>query len=141
MVTTLGSFLGQGATPGFNNADITAREGTFLGLNGTFGSTSRPLVLNIRDLAVIETRASLNPQFANPRPEVQDNSLLQFSGFDTLSAIAGEQLVEVESLGEIDPAIFTELQNFSMPDIAIQMPRDQLFEDELVEYERRLTSQ
>jgi len=136
MTTVTGSYLGQGPQPPFTNADITARAGTFFGFGGTFGTTQRPLVLNIRDSALIQTRASLNPQFAEPRPVVTDESLLQFSGLDTLSAISGEQLVEVETLAEVDQAIFTDLQNFSMEEISIRMPRDQLFEDELEEYDR-----
>lgn len=136
MTTVTGSYLGQGAQPPFTNADITARAGTFFGFGGTFGTTQRPLVLRIRDSALIQTRASLNPQFAEPRPVVTDESLLQFSGLDTLSAISGEQLVEVETLAEVDQAIFTDLQNFSMEEISIRMPRDQLFEDELEEYDR-----
>jgi len=136
IMRSTGSYLGQGAQPPFTNADITARAGTFFGFAGTFGTTQRPLVLNIRDSALIQTRASLNPQFAEPRPIVNDESLLQFSGLDTLAAISGEQLVEVETLGEVDQAIFTDLQNFSMEEISIRMPRDQLFEDELEEYDR-----
>jgi len=136
IMRSTGSYLGQGAQPPFTNADITARAGTFFGFAGTFGTTQRPLVLNIRDSALIQTRASLNPQFAEPRPIVNDESLLQFSGLDTLAAISGEQLVEVETLGEVDQAIFTDLQNFSMEEISIRMPRDQLFEDELEAYDR-----
>ena len=32
---------------------------------------------------------------------------------------------------EIDPAIFTEVTNYDLEEIAIRLPHDQLFEDEL----------
>ena len=51
----------------------------------------------------------------------------------TLCQPAGEQLVEIESLSEVDPAIFTALRNYSLEDISIRMPRDQLYDDELEE--------
>jgi len=133
MSSTRGSFLGVGPTPGFDNPDITARNATFLGLAGNFGSISRPLVLNVRDSALISTRASLNPLFADPRPTIDDQSFLQLSLFDAISAISGEQLVQVEEVSEVDPAIFTEVTNYDHEEIAIRLPRDQMFEDELEE--------
>jgi hypothetical protein len=42
--------------------------------------------------------------------------------------------VELETLAEINPAIFTDVRNYASAEIAIRMPRDQLYEDELDEY-------
>ncbi len=50
-------------------------------------------------------------------------------------SLASELLVEVESLGEIDEAIFTNLQNYALQDISILLPQDQRFDDEEEENE------
>jgi hypothetical protein len=42
-------------------------------------------------------------------------------------------MIEVETLSEIDPAIFTELRNYSFEEVSVRLPRDQLYEDELEE--------
>ena len=49
-------------------------------------------------------------------------NLVVFSGLAELST---QQLIEVESLDEFDPAIFTAVRNYSYEDVAILMPADQ----------------
>jgi filamentous haemagglutinin family N-terminal domain len=39
-----------------------------------------------------------------------------------------ERMIEVESLADIDPAIFTNVKNYFYQDISIQLPSDQLYE-------------
>jgi len=153
MTTTGGNFVGTGTfkdgidpltTPDGSliNPDITANQATFFGVNGDFGNTFRPLVLNVPELfnpipdlesvVVINTRrvaARYHPQ----TPVNLFTTGVDISALGALNAIAGELLVEIESLGDIDPAIFTNLQNYSLQDVSIRMPRDQLFEDELEE--------
>ena len=133
--TETGSFLGSGeANP--DNPDITAYAGIFFGLQGTFGTIKRPLVLNVQDSVLINARSSLNPVFYPNQPRtVDDRSLLQFNAFDALSTLSGGQLVELETLAEINPAIFTDVRNYASAEIAIRLPRDQLYADELEEYE------
>ena len=131
MRTEGGSFLGVGGVPSFDNADIVAREATFIDslFEGTFGSVTRPLVLRVRDVVNISVRTSFSPLFDAPLPEINDSeSLFSFSSLDTLSALAGGQLVEVESLVEVDPAIFTDLQNYNNDEVAVKLPKDQLFD-------------
>jgi|GEM_PF-6201755 len=43
---------------------------------------------------------------------------------------AGEQLIEVESLADIDPALFTQVRNYFYRDVSIRLPSDQLYEEE-----------
>ncbi|VAW59628.1 Alkaline phosphatase, partial [hydrothermal vent metagenome] len=137
MNTLRGSYLGLGEAD-VTNPDITARNATFFGLAGTFGTFQRPITLDVpQDGSVlIATRASFDPQFAPPRPDDVVTQGIDFTALGAISAAAGEQLVAVESLGDIDPAIFTDLQNYSAEETSIRMPRDQLFEDELDERER-----
>ena len=87
--------------------------------------------MDVPGSVLIDTRASFNPEFADPAPASLTTTGIDFSILGALSALAGEQRVVVESLAEVDPAIFTNLQNYSMGEIAIHMPRDQLYEDEL----------
>ncbi|MBL4703688.1 MAG: hypothetical protein JKY54_04155, partial [Flavobacteriales bacterium] len=131
MRTEGGSFLGVGDVPSFENADIVARSATFIDtlFEGTFGSVIRPLVLRVRDVVNISVRTSFSPLFDAPLPEINDSdSLFSFSSLDTLSALAGGQLVEVESLVEVDPAIFTDLRNYNNHEVAVKLPNDQLFD-------------
>ena len=134
--TETGSFLGSGEA-NLNNPDITAYDGIFFGLQGAFGAINRPLVLNIQNSVFINARSSLNPVFSPNQPRsIDDRSMIQFNSFEALSTVLSDQLVVVESLGEINPAIFTDVRNYASAEIAIRMPRDQLYEDELEEYER-----
>ncbi|MCW8901365.1 MAG: hypothetical protein OQK95_11890, partial [Gammaproteobacteria bacterium] len=45
-----------------------------------------------------------------------------------IESLSGQQLIEVESLAEIDPAIFTDVRNYSHSDIALMMPSDQRYD-------------
>lgn len=132
MTSTSGSFIGVGA-PDINNADVTAFTATFVGRNGSFGSVVRPLVLNVKESVLINTRRSISPKITAPGPRlgVTDLSDLQFDFNDAANALSGEQLISLEELEDIDPAIFSDVRNYTYGQIAILLPRDQLFEDEL----------
>ncbi|VAW67357.1 hypothetical protein MNBD_GAMMA08-287, partial [hydrothermal vent metagenome] len=107
--------------------------------NGSFGTIQRPIVLRLRsNLSLLSTISSLF-FLDGPPTTVRDNSVLQQS-------VSGQQLIEVQSLPDVDevdsltdvhPAIFTDLRNYSSEEIAIRLPRDQMFEDELKEYDAR----
>jgi filamentous hemagglutinin family protein len=43
---------------------------------------------------------------------------------------AGEQLIEVETLADIDPAIFTQVKNYFYQEVSVRLPSDQLYEEE-----------
>jgi hypothetical protein len=131
MNTIGGSFLGVGAFD-LNNADITAKTATFIGLSGTFGTTVRPIVLDVPETGsvLIDTRTT-SARFFPETPTDLITTGIDVSGLGISSAVSGEQLIEVESLGDIDPAIFTALRSYNQEDIAIRMPQDQLYEDEL----------
>ena len=110
------------------------------------GTVQRPVVLNISGKVELLMRASLNPIYADPAPlpqDIQDNSILQFTSGDTLSAVNGVQVTEVETLLDISPAIFTDIRHFVVDADPVKLPRDQWFEnsytdDEDEEYFRRL---
>ncbi len=135
MTTTGGSFLGVGAFD-LTNADITANTATFIGLSGSFGTPIRPIILDVPQTgSVLIDTQTVSAGFFPETPTDLITTGIDISVLGAVSAIAGEQLIEIESLGDIDPAIFTGLRRYSHEDIAIRMPRDQLYEDELEEGE------
>lgn len=65
-------------------------------------------------------------------PEVRGLPLIhtengQIYGARTLTA--GDQMIEIETLAEIDPAIFTNVKNYFYQDISVLLPSDQRYED------------
>jgi len=42
--------------------------------------------------------------------------------------ISGQQLINIENLSEIDPAIFTKVRNYNYDDISIRLPADQNYD-------------
>ncbi|MCP4429866.1 MAG: hypothetical protein GY806_02700, partial [Gammaproteobacteria bacterium] len=132
-MTTSGDFFGVG-NANLNNADIRAFSATFFSPGGTFGTPVRPIILDVptQGNVLIQTTTTSAGYF----PETPDDLIsdgIDIGILGNISAIAGDQLVEIESLSEVDPAIFTALRNFSLEDISIRMPRDQLYDDELDE--------
>lgn len=128
-----GDFLGLGSAGGFTNPDIVAASAEFVSLAGTFGSADRPLVFRMDPSP--GTIDILSRGFFQPLCPV-GNCIVNASGIDfgilaSISSALGDQVVDIESLGAIDPAIFTELKNYSSEDVSILLPRDQLYEDEL----------
>ena len=124
-----------GIDRGSNNTsvpDITANIAD-IGVDGEFGTADRPIVLKIKSEFYLFSSISSSLFLGAPPPINIDDSQLQVNLFDSANSATGNQLIEVESTADIDPAIFTQLRNYSMEEIALQMPRDQLFEDELEE--------
>jgi hypothetical protein len=50
--------------------------------------------------------------------------------FNALAGLTNNLLIEVESLADLDPAIFTEVRNYYYEDVAIRMPDDQRYTEE-----------
>jgi len=130
MQTTQGSFFGLQRSD-LNNPDISAQDAIVLVRNGSFGTLARPITMDVASSVLIDARILFDPRFVIPEPPVINTNGVNFSLRGVVAAIASEQLVEVETLAEIDPAIFTDLQNYSTEEVSIKMPQDQLFEDEL----------
>ncbi len=115
--------------------DITA-DSAFITVNGEFGTFERPIVLKLNSEFFLASTVSSTFFLGGPPPVNNDTSALQISVFDSINSVSGQQLIEVESIADIDPAIFTELRNYNEEDVAIRLPRDQVFEDELDTYDR-----
>ncbi len=134
---TNGSVFGvnRGGVDFFSVPDITA-DAAFVTVNGEFGTFERPIVLRLNSEFFLASTISSTFFLGGPPPVVNDTSDLQLSVFDSLNSVSGQQLIEIESLADIDPAIFTELHNYNQKNISIRLPRDQMFDDELENYDR-----
>ena len=112
-----GNLFGIGPTPIVADADITGIS-AIMGVEGEIGTEARPIIYNVFGGVADDSGNTLS---------VGLSTLL-------LGIASGDRLVEIETLGEIDPAIFTDLRNYSQEDIAIRLPNDQLYDDELDNY-------
>ncbi|MFL0809073.1 MAG: filamentous hemagglutinin N-terminal domain-containing protein [Agarilytica sp.] len=101
-------------------------------VDGNFGGTNgRPIVVYAQEqMSISRASGGIFPiwGFNTPpnQPLITDADLVDSSAIGNVS----ELLVDVESADEIDPAIFTEVRNYSYDNISIRMPRDQLYEEE-----------
>jgi hypothetical protein len=110
--------------------DITA-DRAFITVFEEFGTIERPIVLRLRSEFFLDSVLSSTYFNGGEPPIVNNVSDLQVSVFDSVNSVSGQQLIEVESIADIDPAIFTAIRNYNYDDISIRLPRDQLYEDEL----------
>ncbi len=120
----------------FTIADITADTAIIFVSNGEFGTFERPIVLNLNSEFFLASTISSTSFLGEPPPLNNDTSDIQFSVFDSINSVSGQQLIEVESLADIDRAIFTDLRNYDTQEISLRLPRDQIFEDDLDAYDR-----
>jgi len=120
--------MGVGTLSG--NADIIAESLVVNGVSG-FGTLSSPIGLRVNENFSLLTRPGVNGAVyylgSRPRSVITTATLLQLTirGF---IGISSQQLIEIETLSDIDPAIFTEVRNYNYDDIAILLPSDQRYE-------------
>ncbi len=135
VVTDNGSILGAGNIPARTkaDADIAAYSVDIVANGGSIGAANRPLVIwaegTIETYGTVSYGTIFLPPYADP-DRIHDTSLVNFSASDTLAALSGEQVTEVEALDDVDPAIFTEVHNYNYAEISIMLPKDQLYDNE-----------
>ena len=121
-------------TPNLNNPDIVARNAALIAPTGNIGSPGRPLVIYVKDSLFIGGLRSWSPLWGfDTAPQFVENTSTIQGNLSDLLASGNEQLVAVETLEEVNPAIFTSVRNYFYDDISILLPRDQLYYDD--EYE------
>ncbi len=109
---------------GFSEADITA-ESLLINSVNSFGSVIQPMRLRVNDnFTLIGLLASVNYFGAEPASIVTSNDLT-LQVISTITGLSGQQLVEVESLDEVDPAIFADVRNYNVDDTSVLLPKDQ----------------
>ncbi|MHA1220782.1 MAG: beta strand repeat-containing protein, partial [Candidatus Heimdallarchaeota archaeon] len=114
-----------------SQSDIRAHSISFL-MDGenSIGTGSRPLSVEVPDTVEILLSTQNFIYFYGTEPDnfIGENDLSN-QIFDLINNLAGQQLIEVESLAQIDPAIFTDVRNYSHSDNPIMMPVDQRYDD------------
>ncbi len=125
-----GSLLATGVADA-SSPDIVGFSAGLIATEGTIGSRTRPLVIYTQDTLFIEGITSWQPIWAfNARPRIVQNASTIQSDLQELINVASEQMVEVESLKDLDPAIFANITNFFYNDISVLLPSDQRYDDE-----------
>lgn len=110
--------------------DLVAKEALVFNLpTGEIGSSSRPLVIYVRDRLVLTGFRSWNPVWSfNERPEDYQNTSTIQADIEQLLQSAAALIIEVEELTDISPAIFTDVRNFTIGPNDIRLPQDQLYD-------------
>jgi len=114
---------------GFGEADITA-ENLFVNNVYEFGTQSRPIRLRINNQFTLFASQGAVSYIGNRPINVTTSADFALLVINGITGLSGQQLIELESLGEIDPAIFTEVRNYNYGDVAILLPADQRYDDE-----------
>jgi len=120
-----GNLLASGSKS-VDHPEITATN-TALIVSGTIGLVNRPLVID-GSTVTVNSRRTWKPIFASPGTAYTDIAGSSASASD-ITATSHEQLVQVETLAEVNPAIFTSVRNYVYDDIAILLPEDQRYDD------------
>ena len=128
-----GSIMATGSAR-VDQPDVVADSVALFAPLGEIGSGGRPLVLYVRNSVYFNGFRSLQPFWGfDIAPEIfQNDSAVQVDLLDLIN-LGGEQLVEVEELEEVNPAVFTAVTNYFFDDVSIRLPDDQLYDDELEE--------
>jgi len=107
---------------------LAARNMILTSPRGGIGQPLYPLVVYVKDnLVLVSARPSWIRYAFESRPaHVDDTGTISGDIADLIGA-GNEQLVEIEPLSDIDPAVFTNVRNYSYDDIAIRLPNDQLY--------------
>ena len=108
-------------------ADITAYDADILVPGGTFGSAGRPISVRVQNQFDLFSLQSAVKYLIEPNFK-RDISTAKISITDAFSNLAGQQLIEIESIGDVDPAIFTDVRNYNHSDLALMMPSDQRYD-------------
>ena len=115
-----------------NQSDVRAFAVTFLlDNNNSVGRGDRPISVEAPDtIEVLLARQTFIYFYGTEPVNFTGENELSNQIFDLLNNLSGQQLIEVESLAQIDPAIFTDVRNYSHADNALMMPADQRYDDE-----------
>ncbi|VAX03497.1 hypothetical protein MNBD_GAMMA20-539, partial [hydrothermal vent metagenome] len=115
--------------------DVTANN-ALINVFGDIGTLYRPVSVNVNNEFVLFSNVGSVYYYGGRPRTIIDNSTIKIGLFDALLGLSGQQLIEVETLSEIDPAIFTEVRHYNQDEISIRLPADQRYDND-EEDERR----
>jgi hypothetical protein len=114
------SVMGNGA--GIVGGDITA-ESLFVNGVTNFGVNGAPIRLRVNDqFTLIASRGVVQYVGGDPRNLTTSADLIES---DASRNLGGQQMVNIDSLASIDPAVFSEVRNYNYGDTALRLPLDQ----------------
>jgi len=137
---SLGMTVTKGSVLGVNRdyrqqPDITANN-ALINVSGDIGTLYRPISVKVNNEFVLFSNVGSVYYYGGRPRTIIDNSTIKIGLFDALLGLSGQQLIEVETLSEIDPAIFTEVRHYTQDEISIRLPADQRYDND-EEDERR----
>jgi hypothetical protein len=107
---------------GIVGADITG-ESLFVNGVTNFGINEAPIRLRVNDqFTLIASRGVVQYFGGNPRNITTSADLIES---DASRNLGGQQIVNIDSLASIDPAVFSEVRNYNYGDTALRLPSDQ----------------
>ncbi|KGJ92041.1 hypothetical protein, partial [Colwellia psychrerythraea] len=122
-----GSIYGVGNSVNF--ADITAENLTVNSVVN-FGSTSRTIRVRVNDIVYLGgVRALIEYYGAEPNETITSTGLV-LEVISSITGLSAQQLVAVESLDDVDPAIFADVRNYNVDDTSVLLPKDQRTTDD-----------
>ncbi|MDH5408633.1 MAG: hypothetical protein OEY00_08495, partial [Gammaproteobacteria bacterium] len=108
--------------------DITAYSVEILVPQGDFGTIERPISVEVQDtFSLLSNNSVVFYAGTIPPRSILDSSAFATHIFAGLGLLSGGDLIEIESLAELDPAIFTNVSNYTYPDLAVMLPEDQSY--------------
>lgn len=116
--------LPPASAPNISGENVVIRGGTGIGRDGRLLSVRANTSLTT---VTFGRRGYIYFYGGRPRIVNSDSELVTYSSLDSLT---NQQLIEIESLDDIDPAIFTAVRNYYHEDVAILMPADQRLDDQ-----------
>ncbi len=110
-----------------SNPDIIADTAEFIYPENTlysFGERNRKIVMHVPTRYRQSAKTSAVIWHIKAPLDIVDSST------PLKNIVSNEQLIQIEGLNEIDPAIFTSVSNYIHDEVAILMPADQRFDDD-----------
>jgi len=112
---------------GSSLADITG-ESLEVSIVNQFGTPVNPIKVRLNSsLEVLSTRGSIDYVFPKPLEITTPENL---SDTSSLSVLTSRNLLEVETLDELDPAIFSDIKNYNVDSLSLLLPIDQRQDDD-----------
>lgn len=131
----VGAYTGTGAHDQYSAPDVVAENFHVETFPSDLGTTGRPVSIRVNEnFTFIGAQGYVYYYGARPRTVIGAADLVEFTG---IGGLTGQQLIEIESLGDVDEAIFTEVRNYYHEDVAIMLPADQRMTDDEDENERK----
>ncbi|TQV85889.1 beta strand repeat-containing protein [Aliikangiella coralliicola] len=114
---------------GFSEADITA-ENLLVQSVISFGEFGRPIRIRVNNQFTLFASLGSIFYFGGEPRGITTSDDLALQVVDGITGLSGQQLIDVESLDDVDPAIFTEVRNYNYDDISVLLPADQRYTDD-----------